>query len=99
VLSRRLRKIQRAFRLCTGTSVAFARVVFPIQCSSVSRRRGLSFLRSFTHEGTHSRGRAAHNKQLQRTVIPNHWRDASASFHYALAPRWTRNHAAAQLRR
>ena len=39
------------------------------------------------------------NKQLQRTVIPNRWRGASASFHCALAPRWTRGHAAAELRR
>jgi hypothetical protein len=40
-----------------------------------------------------------HNKQLQRTVTPNRWRAASASFHYAHAARWTRGHAAAQLRR
>jgi hypothetical protein len=39
------------------------------------------------------------NKQLQRTVIPNRWRGASASFHYALAPRWTAQRAAAELRR
>jgi hypothetical protein len=39
------------------------------------------------------------NKQLQRTVIPNRWRGASASFHYALAPRFTRQRAAAELRR
>jgi hypothetical protein len=39
------------------------------------------------------------NKQLQRTVIPNRWRAASASLHYALAARWTRGHAAAELRR
>jgi hypothetical protein len=38
-------------------------------------------------------------KQLQRTVIPNRWRAASASFHYAHAARWTRSHAAAELRR
>jgi hypothetical protein len=37
--------------------------------------------------------------QLQRTVIPNRWRAASASFHYAHAARWTRGHAAAELRR
>jgi hypothetical protein len=41
----------------------------------------------------------APNKQLQRTVIPNRWRGASASFHYALAPRFTRLRAAAELRR
>jgi hypothetical protein len=41
----------------------------------------------------------APNKQLQRTVIPNHWRAASASFHYALAVRWIAQRAAAELRR
>ena len=41
----------------------------------------------------------APNKQLQRTVIPNRWRAASASFHCAHAARWTRGHAAAELRR
>jgi hypothetical protein len=39
------------------------------------------------------------NKQLQRTVIPNRWRAASASFHYAPAARWTLGRAAAELRR
>jgi hypothetical protein len=39
------------------------------------------------------------NKQLQRTVIPNRWRAASAPFHYAHAARWTRGRAAAELRR
>jgi len=39
------------------------------------------------------------NKQLQRTVIPLRVRGASASFHYALAPRIMRQHAAAELRR
>lgn len=39
------------------------------------------------------------NKQLQRTTIPQHVRAASASFHYALAARWTRGCAAAELRR
>jgi hypothetical protein len=39
------------------------------------------------------------NQQLQRTVIPDRWRAASASFHYAHAVRWTRGHAAAELRR
>jgi hypothetical protein len=43
--------------------------------------------------------RVSANKQLQRTVIPNRWRAASASLHYALAARWTRGHAAAELRR
>jgi hypothetical protein len=41
---------------------------------------------------------AAHNKQLQRTVIPRHVRAASAPLHYALAPRFTRQRAAAELR-
>jgi len=39
------------------------------------------------------------NKQLQRTVIPNRRRGASAAFHYALAPRFPRQRAAAELRR
>ena len=38
------------------------------------------------------------NKQLQPTVIPNRWRAASASFHYALAARWTAQRAAARKR-
>jgi hypothetical protein len=42
---------------------------------------------------------APHNKQLQRTVIPQHVRAASASLHYALAARITRQRAAAELRR
>ena len=40
-----------------------------------------------------------HNKQLQRTVIRRRGRGASASFHYALAPRFTLQRAAAELRR
>jgi hypothetical protein len=43
--------------------------------------------------------RVSSNKQLQRTVIPNRLRRASASFHYALAPRIPRQRAAAELRR
>ena len=39
------------------------------------------------------------NKQLQRTVIPQHVRATSASFHYALVARLTRQRAAAELRR
>jgi hypothetical protein len=39
------------------------------------------------------------NKWLQRTVKPQHLRAASAPFHYALASRFTRQHAVAQLRR
>jgi hypothetical protein len=39
------------------------------------------------------------NKQLQRTVIPQRGRAASASFHYAHAARWTAQPAAAELRR
>jgi len=38
-------------------------------------------------------------KQLQPTVIPKRMRAASASFHYALAARWTAQRAAAELRR
>jgi hypothetical protein len=41
----------------------------------------------------------AHNKQLQRTVTRGHVRAASAPFHYALAARFTRQRAAAELRR
>ena len=41
---------------------------------------------------------AAHNKQLERTVIRLHVRAASAPFDYALAARITRQ-PAAQLRR
>jgi hypothetical protein len=44
-------------------------------------------------------GVPAYNKQLERTVIRRHVRAACASFHYAHAARWTRTHAAAQLRR
>jgi len=40
-----------------------------------------------------------HNKQLQRTVIRRRGRGASASFHYALAPRFILQRAAAELRR
>ena len=39
------------------------------------------------------------NKQLQRTVIRRRGDGASAPFHYALAPRFTRQRAAAELRR
>ena len=42
---------------------------------------------------------AAHNKQLERTVMRRHVRAACASLHCAHAARWTRRHAAAQLRR
>ena len=40
-----------------------------------------------------------HNKQLQRTVIRRRGDGAGAPFHYALAPRVTRQRAAAELRR
>jgi hypothetical protein len=39
------------------------------------------------------------NKQLQRTVIRRRGRVARAPFHHARAPRWTRDHAAAELQR
>jgi hypothetical protein len=39
------------------------------------------------------------NKQLQRTVIRHRSDTASAPFHYALASRFTRQRAAAELRR
>ena len=38
-----------------------------------------------------------HNKQL-RTVTGRRVRGTSAPFHYALAPRWTAQRAAAELR-
>ena len=38
------------------------------------------------------------NKQLQRTVIPQRGRAASASFHYALGARTNPQRAAAELR-
>ena len=41
----------------------------------------------------------APNKQLERTVIRQRVRAASASFHCAHAARWTGRRAAAQLRR
>ena len=43
--------------------------------------------------------RQPHNKQLQRTVIRRRGDGASAPLHYALAPRFQRHHAAAELRR
>jgi hypothetical protein len=42
---------------------------------------------------------AASNKQLQRTVTRRRGDGASAPFHYALAPRFTRQRAAAELQR
>jgi hypothetical protein len=39
------------------------------------------------------------NKQLQRTVIRRRGRAARAPFHYARAPRFKRQRAAAELRR
>ena len=41
---------------------------------------------------------APYNKQLQRTVPRHRGRAASASFHYALAARYNRQRAAAELR-
>jgi hypothetical protein len=40
-----------------------------------------------------------HNKQLQRTVTRRRGDGTSAPFHYALAPRWLAQRAAAELRR
>jgi hypothetical protein len=42
---------------------------------------------------------APHNKQLERTDMRHSGRGACAPLHYAHAPRWTRDHAAAELRR
>ena len=42
---------------------------------------------------------APHNKQLRRTVTRRRGDGASAPFHYARAPRFTRQRAAAELRR
>jgi hypothetical protein len=44
-------------------------------------------------------GSQAHNKQLQRTVIPQRGPGASASLRCALAPRCLAQRAAAELRR
>jgi hypothetical protein len=41
----------------------------------------------------------AHNKQLQRTVIRPRGRGACVPLHYAHAPRWIAQRAAAELRR
>ena len=41
----------------------------------------------------------SHNKQLQRTVIRRRGDGASAPFHFALAPRFARQRAAAELQR
>jgi len=46
---------------------------------------------------SHAAQAASFNKQLQRTVIRRHVRAASASFHCALAARWTAQCAAAEL--
>jgi len=43
--------------------------------------------------------RVSSNKQLQRTVIRRRGDDATAPFHYALAPRFTPQRTAAELRR
>jgi hypothetical protein len=43
--------------------------------------------------------RVARNKQLQRAVVRRRGGGASAPFHFALAPRWTAQRAAAELRR
>jgi hypothetical protein len=53
--------------------------------------------RMFTSRATHVVPAA--NKQLERTVIRRRGRAACASLHCAHAARWTRCHAAAQLRR
>jgi hypothetical protein len=45
------------------------------------------------------RSGVTHNKQLQRTVTRHRGDGASAPFHYALAPRFARQRAAAELRR
>jgi hypothetical protein len=50
------------------------------------------------NQGTQS-VRATPNKQLQRTVTRHRGDGASAPFHYAPAPRITRQRAAAELRR
>jgi hypothetical protein len=54
---------------------------------------------AIVQRGYSARFGASHNKQLQRTVIPQHVRAASASLHYALAARIKRQRAAAELRR
>ena len=60
---------------------------------------GVKFAGSGTGVASVRYGAAPHNKLLQPTVIPNRMRAASAPFHCAHAARWTRGHAAAELRR
>jgi hypothetical protein len=50
-------------------------------------------------EGAVTASRLSPNKQLQRTVERHRGDAASASFHFALASRITRQRAAAELRR
>jgi hypothetical protein len=54
---------------------------------------------AIVQRGYSARVGAPHNKQLQRTVTRRRGDGASAPFHYALAPRFTRQRAAAELRR
>ena len=54
----------------------------------------------FENSVSHNSGaQPPHNKQLQRTVPRYRGRGARASFHYARAPRFIGQRAAAELRR
>jgi hypothetical protein len=71
---------------------------------TVTRRGGdgAGVARMFARVGRRtlrSNSSRAPNKQLQRTVTRRRGDGASAPFHYALAPRFTRQRAAAELRR
>ena len=65
----------------------------------VGRCECRALVSSVSQEAAVGRVARPHNKQLQRTVISQHVRAASASFHYALAARWIAQRAAAELRR
>jgi hypothetical protein len=67
--------------------------------SRQKRPVALSIGRGLNTPGISKEIRVPPNKQLQRTVIRRRGRAASTSFHCAHAARWTRGHAAAQLRR
>jgi hypothetical protein len=66
-------------------------------------RRGIDWLSQRYAGGQQMRNSSVDpvppNKQLERTVIRRRVRAACASFHCAHAPRWTAQHAAAELRR
>jgi hypothetical protein len=84
-----------AMSLKTRNNLGLALCISPPRQRIGSRRFGVQLLTRAARLSVVP----THNKQLQRTVIPNRWRAASAAFHYALAARWTAQRAAAELRR